>query len=312
MKAPLIFPCAVVLALTSPYSLAADPVTGVEAVASKVATDFIRAKLPDGSFVPELYAFGDGGNWGGEIKDLTIDKLTFLDVAHVIAPALATQKYIPGTEPTKVKLLVMLYWGTTAVPPPYEQDTAYQNYNAALEEYRLLIAQSGGTLKNDQVATAPNVIVLDEANNVLSAGLHQLDIENHIRDRIDFKNAAMLGYDVSGLIGTEQGNYLKHTALRGERNDEVDEIEDNRYFIVLMAYDFQLLWKQKKHKLLWETRFSINQKHNEFDKTLPAMAEYAEKYFGQPSNGLVRKRLLDANVEIGEPTLIQFLAEPKK
>jgi hypothetical protein len=288
----------------------ADPVTGIEAVASKVATDYVRAKMPDGSFVPEAYSFGKGGNWGGEIKDLTIDKLTFLDVAHVIAPALARQKYTPGTDPAKVKLLVMLYWGTTAVPPPYDQDTAYHNYNAALEEYRLLIAQGGGKLSNDQASIGGSLI--DEANDVLSAGLHQLDIENHIRDRIDFKNAEMLGYDVSGLIGTEQGNYLKHTALRTERNDEVDEIEDNRYFVVLMAYDFQLLWRQKKHKLLWETRFSINQKHNEFDKTLPAMAEYAEKYFGQPSNGLVRKRLLDANVEIGEPTLIQFMTEPKK
>ena len=79
-----------------------------------------------------------------------------------------------------------------------------------------------------------------------------------------------------------------------------------------MAYDFQLLWKQKKHKLLWETRFSINQKHNEFDKTLPAMAEYAARYFGQPSNGLVRERLLNDHVEVGQPTLIQFMAEPKK
>jgi hypothetical protein len=137
-------------------------------------------------------------------------------------------------------------------------------------------------------------------------------MENHIRDRLDFKNAAMLGYDMSGLIGTERGNYLAHTALRNERDDEVQEIEDNRYFIVLMAYDFQLMWKQKKHKLLWEARFSINEKHNRFDKALPAMAQYAARYFGQPSNGLVRQRLLNENVEIGEPTLIQFLTEPTK
>jgi len=38
--------------------------------------------------------------------------------------------------------------------------------------------------------------------------------------------------------------------------------------VVLMAYDFQLLWKEKKHKLLWETRFSIRQRHNDFDRQL--------------------------------------------
>jgi hypothetical protein len=294
------------IALLAPCTAVADPVSGVEAVASKVAPDYVRSKKPDGSFVPELYSFGPGGNWGGEIKDLTIDKLTFLDVAHVIAPPLATQKYLPGTDPAKVKLLIMVYWGTTAVPPPYENDPLYHNYNQSLTEYRSLIDQSQGY--------PPGVkeIILDEANDVLSAGLHQLDIENHERDRIDFKNAMMLGYDESGLVGTERGKYLAHTALREEGDDQRAEIEDNRYFVVLMAYDFQLLLKQKKHKLLWETRFSINQKHNEFDKTLPAMAQYAEKYFGQPSGGLVRQRLQNADVEIGAPTMVQFIEAPKK
>ena len=296
---------ALILAMVA-NPLAADPVTGIEAVSSKVAADYIRAKKPDGSFVPEPYSFGKGGNWGGEIKDLTIDKLTFLDVAHVIAPALARQKYTPGTDPQKMKLLIMLYWGTTAVPPPYESDTLYQNYNQSLTEYNSLVSQAQGYPAGEKET------ILEEASAVLSTGLHQLDIENHERDRIDFKNAMMLGYDQSGLVGTERGKYLAHTALRQEGDDQRAEIEDNRYFVVLMAYDFPLLWKQKKHKLLWETRFSINQKHNEFDKTLPAMAQYAEKFFGQPSNGLVRERLLNAEVEIGAPTVIQFMEAPKK
>jgi hypothetical protein len=294
------------LSLLSPCVAIADPVTGVEAVSSKVAPDYVRSKMPDGSFIPEFYSFGPGGNWGGEIKDLTIDKLTFLDVAHVIAPPLATQKYLPGTDPAKVRLLIMVYWGTTAVPPPYENDTLYRNYNQSMTEYRSLISQAAG------YPPGAKEIIMDEANDVLSSGLHQLDIENHERDRIDFKNAMMLGYDQSGLIGTERGKYLAHTALREEGDDQRAEIEDNRYFVVLMAYDFQLLLKQKKRKLLWETRFSINEKHNEFDKTLPAMAQYAERYFGQPSNGLVRQRLLNADVEIGAPTMVQLLDGPKK
>jgi hypothetical protein len=273
----------------------ATGVEGIEAVSSKVAPDYVRAKMPDGSFQTELYSFGPGGNWGGNIKDLTIDKLTFLDVAHVIAAPLAGQKYLPGKDPAKTKLLIMVYWGTTAVPPPYENDSLYQAYQQSLAEYRLLLGVD------------PNA-----ALSVLSAGLHELAMENRIRDRIDFKNAAMLGYNASGLVGTERGKYLSHTALRNEGDDEVSEIEDNRYFIVLMAYDFQLLWKQKKHKLLWETRFSINEKHNEFDKTLPAMTQYAARYFGQPSNGLVRQRLLNDHVEIGDPTLIQFVDGQKK
>ena len=307
-KASLLAPSFIALGICTRV-LAEDSapgLNGIEAVSSKVAPDYVRAKTPDGSFQPELYAFGPGGNWGGEIKDLTIEKLTFLDVAHVIARPLAIQKYLPGNDPAKTRLLILVYWGTTAVPPPYEMDTLYRNYSQSVSESNNLIAQSQG------MPPGQKEIILDEANDVLSAGLHQLDVENHIRDQLDFKNAMMLGYDSSGLVETERGKYLSHTALREEGDDERVEIEENRYFVVLMAYDFQLLWKQKKHKLLWETRFSINERHNEFDKALPAMAQYASQYFGEPSNGLVRQRLLNADVQIGEPTLIQFMSDQKK
>jgi hypothetical protein len=80
----------------------------------------------------------------------------------------------------------------------------------------------------------------------------------------------------------------------------LDEIEQNRYFVVLMAYDFQLLYKEKKHKLLWETRFSIRQRNHEFDKDLPSMAQYASQYFGQDSNGLIHKEIPLGRVDIGQ------------
>jgi hypothetical protein len=90
----------------------------------------------------------------------------------------------------------------------------------------------------------------------------------------------------------------------------IDEIEDDRYFVVLMAYDFPLLWKDKKHKLVWETRFSIRERHNDFSQRLAAMAEAAARYFGQDSHGLVRKRDPVAHVDPGEIKVIG--TEPQK
>jgi hypothetical protein len=284
----------------------APGITGVEAVASKVSPDYTRTKAADGSFAPEFYSFGKGGNWGGEIKDLSIDKLNFMDVARAISPALQSQQYVPASDPAKTKLLVMVYWGTTAVPPPYDEDALYQNYNHSVTQYNVLLSEA----TNQPQST--RAVILAEADDVLASGLHQLDVENRIRDQLDFKNANMLGYDASGRLLTDQGKYLAHTALKTEGDDERAEIEENRYFVVLMAYDFQLMWKQKKHKLLWEARFSVNERHNEFDKALPAMAQYAARYFGRPTNGLIRQRLLNDNVEIGEPTLIQFMSDTKK
>jgi hypothetical protein len=118
----------------------------------------------------------------------------------------------------------------------------------------------------------------------------------------------MLGYDSEGLIGTEFGQQgLEGTPLAHQRDDLISEIEANRYFVVLMAYDFQVLWKQKKHKELWETRFSIRQLRHDFGQELPSIAMFASQYFGQDTKGLVRKPVPIGHVNIGEATTIDYV-----
>jgi hypothetical protein len=149
-------------------------------------------------------------------------------------------------------------------------------------------------------------------NSAADEALAMMDMENRARDKLDFSNAQMLGYNSDGMIGTLRGDAIRHSALRDYRAELVSEIEQNRYFVVLMAYDFQVLMKEKKHVLLWETRFSISQRRNAFDRALPAMASYASRYFGQDSNGLVRKPVPVGKVEVGEPTVIEMVHTPDK
>ena len=87
--------------MLQPSAVAADGVDGVTEVSSKVAKDYTRTKLADGSFQPELYAFGKGGKWAGEVSDSTIDTLSFTDIANVIAVPLAAQRYLPASDPGK-------------------------------------------------------------------------------------------------------------------------------------------------------------------------------------------------------------------
>jgi hypothetical protein len=110
------------------------------------------------------------------------------------------------------------------------------------------------------------------------------------------RNAMLLGYDTDlrasiGLDGKPQG---------WKRADLFGDIALNRYFVVLMAYDFQILWRQKKHKLVWETRFSLREAGHDFGKEFPMMAQYAAKYFGQNTRGLVRTLVPEGHVDIGE------------
>ena len=296
VKASLLASLAAIFAVALCPRVSGESVDGVEAVNSRVASDYVRARTADGHLVPEYYSFGKGGVWGGPIADESVDHMGFLEVAHVIAPALASEKYLPASDPAKTKLLIMVYWGTTGVSESLSNSVAVANYQSAA---------------NNPDLTSTNYFIKNDAMAQMSEALTMLSISNRQLDQTDFKNAAMLGYDSEGTIGTDYGRYISHTALGTRAKDDVAEIEMNRYFVVLMAYDFQLLWKDKKHKLLWETRFSINEGHNRFDHALPVLSQYASQYFGQPTNGLQRSRVLDGKVEIGAPTMVQFMDEPK-
>jgi len=286
-----------------------EAATGIIAVASKVSDDYRRALLPDGKPAPEGYAFGEGGRWSGEIKDGTFDHMTFLDVAHVIAGPLARQRYLPSQDPKATRLLILVYWGTSAVPPPASVSIAIPRLQEAQQNLNKYLVQSSVDPRTKFVNGQPGS---DAAMDQVSAATALLNLENVQREQTDFINASMLGYDSAGLIGTERGKYVRGTVFERDRQELYDEIEENRYFVVLMAYDFQALWKRKQHKLLWETRFSINERHNAFDKALPFMAQYAAVYFGKPSNGLIRERTREGSVEIEDPSLIEFVAPPKK
>ena len=248
---------------------AAEGAAGITAVASRVSKDYVRTRLPDGSFRPEEYAFGEGGRIEGPFHDTSIDRLSFLDVARTLAGPLRAQNYIPTRDLNAEELLIMVYWGTTTVPDQLNLSVGYMN-NSGPMEY----------------------------------------LDNIQRDLLDYKNAKILGYNLEKPIESDFGNFTTATGTAGLLQDELlSEIEDSRYYVVLMAYDFQVFRTQNKHKLLWETRFSINELHNHFDKALPAMAQYASVYFGQDSHGLLRRRVPEGHIEVGEPKSIGPLPE---
>ncbi len=273
----------------------------VVAVAANVSSDYVRAKLPDGSFEPVEYAFGPGGRWDGPASDATLDPLKFTDIAHTVAGPLAAQKYLPTSNPKNTKLLIMVYWGRTVGAEGASSSVAYGRFASASQ--RLNLAQgatasalhaphgSGGGTWGDNGNDIGDLSERAAATNAFDDALAVPLAENHRRDIITRQNASMLGYDSSWkeTIGHER-----------RRQELVEELEDSRYFVVLMAYDFQLMWKEKKSKLLWETRYSIRAGGNAFDRELLAMTQTASRYFGQDSSGLRHKPLPEGHVRLGE------------
>jgi hypothetical protein len=251
-------------------------------VVSKPDQKYIRAKLPDGSFQPETYSFGEGGYFDGPTRDDSFDTLKFLDVARVLAGPLAGQNYVPSSDPKKTKLLLMIYWGVTSLPPGGDGTPALK----ALREAEISFADAIDGHKLDR----------DDYEDRLVSTLVMVTMEDKPGNGTDFTNGPPLGFDSAALFGTGSSNW---TTLGARQHDVITAAEDHRYFIVLMAYDFQAMWKQRKHKLLWATSFSLRQHNHNFIKDLPTMAEYASTFFGQDSHGLLRKGMPQGLVNIG-------------
>jgi hypothetical protein len=280
--------------LASPAAGGFGDDAGVVAVYSSVSPAYTRAVLPGGSFKPETYAFGEGGSWGGSLNDFTIDKLRFLDIAHVIGPTLAAQNYLPAKDPHQTDLLIMVYWGTTSGTENASSSPEYQIGNQMI---------NGALMMPHSASMNASYI------SALSQGDVMIAMANGLRDRQDLENAKVLGYlpemaRLESFRGTVFNSFL--------RQDVVADVEENRYFVVLLVYDFQTLWKHKQRKLLWETRFSLPERRNDFSKALAAMVANASRYFGQDSHGLIRKRLPDVNVTIGDPKFLGYEPETKQ
>ncbi len=286
--------------------------TGIVAVYSSVSPDYVRSPLPGGSFKTETYAFGEGGDWGGPSKDDSIDKLKFSDIAQMLAPSLTKRSYLPTNpkDPSKTDILIMVYWGTTngavdRAGMAYKDTQIPVTTAASSNPPQLRIAGPASMGKNKQQQAAAIKILDDsEAQHAWT----MINLANMKRDRQNLENAAVLGY----LPELKNSASYKLTAMRNFVQDVVDDVEENRYFVVLLAYDFQLLWKHKQRKMLWQTRFNIRQYGNDFSKELGNMALIASKYYGKDSEGLIRKPFREAKVTLGDAMFVGYEAEKRQ
>jgi hypothetical protein len=270
----------------------------IEAIASKTAKDYVRRKLPDGTFQPETYAFGKGDNLGARV-DPTVDKMDFMDIARIMSVPLAQKRYLPTQDPKTTNELIMVYWGTTLAPEFATESNSHQLAQQANDlRQRIQIQMKTPPIsgKPDSLATLPQREALADADNAVLVANIGIQQENQRREDADMKTATLLGYD-SWWVSANAA--MEGTAMALRKNDMRAELEEDRYFVVLTAFDYQTLVKQKKQKFLWEVRFSIREHGNQFDRRLPAMVALASDYFGRDSAGLHHVEVPEGKVEIG-------------
>ena len=219
--------------------------------------------------------------------------MSFLDVARAVALPLAKQKYIPARDQKTTNLLIMVYWGTTRAPEHSSDSAAFDRVHEADrdQDRAQLMKKTAGDASSFKAAA----IEAYAADAEMRSAIADMQAENQRREDTDVRTVALLGYD-SWWLATESASGGGERAFR--KKDMLDEIEEDRYFVVLMAYDFQAMVKKKK-KLLWEAHISIREHSNSFDKRLPDMMAKASDYLGRSSNGLQHTELPEGTVVVG-------------
>jgi hypothetical protein len=317
-----------IMALAASTASWAAEATVTTAVYAKIGSGYSRAKVKNGGFKPEYYALSNGGRIYGTTSDLTVERLTYADVAAIAMPLLAQQNYHYAKSKEQAKLLLVLQWGSTLAPNGVHKalniaaaQAERQNFQRTQQDLKSLLEGPGGPPQSypgeDRVANAtagfgqslqfaPNEeVALTHAAGSVENSFLRSQVDDHVRDQLNRKNAQVLGY----IDDLDESNDIRRYMGGGERyTDLITEVEESRYYIVVSAYDFPELLKTQKKKLLWQVRVSVRSPGNAFDDSVAAMLKSASKYFGQNSGKLVRAEETKGKVEMGD---VKFLGEAK-
>jgi hypothetical protein len=249
--------------LAGPLLGADNPVTGSDdttAISSKTFNGYIRPKAADGSFIPETYGVAVGGLISG-------------------TPTAEEKGFAMPTGDASIDRTTFV-----EVAGVVEQALAARHYipTPDPEKAKLLIAVFWGR----------------------TAGTNSFSgvIDGAARDLINQRNASLLGFDAEGHLfdlGFNDTSNMMVNIRRQVHSAPLDAVEDDRYIVILEAFDFQKVWKQKVAVRLWETRFSLSQRHTDFRSGLPRMAQAAEHFFGADSHGIAYEAVPEGKVEIG-------------
>ncbi len=291
------------LATMPPAAASNDSI--VTAVYSEARSDYVRPKLPDGSVKREYYAIANGGYSPGAARDRSIDDVKFPAIAGLVAEFLAQQNYLLANDAKSADLLLVISWGTTitANDPTYrnaqkgmlDSMNHFNTANAAAEA-----AADAGRGMDIAGIQSPEASLRDAAREQLFGNLYQMRMFEDMRYSADAQNARLLGYtqDLNRRDGP-----ARFAGGGTAYDDLISEVESARYYVIIAAYDFRAATQQRKQKLLWVTRVSIQSQGNKFDRDLEAMLASASHYFGSPSHGLIR-RYREGTVNIGELKVI--------
>lgn len=277
----------------------------VVSVVGQVSDAYHREKLGDGTYKPEQYVIADAGKYAGTTRDASFEKVKYPEVAGVVARHLASQKYFLAPKAKDATLLITIHWGTTVPFNDANYDIAVDRLGEAMKEMAAtpsmssrINAQTGEIAPGGGGVTGGNSTI----SSAIEFGMARVEMENRMRDDANEYNASILGYRDAINARREM---ISWADVGGIENEMVSDVEEERYYVVVTAYDFKAMQANRKKVPLWATRISISARGNSFDERMGQMVAAAASSLGR-KEGLRRRFYGDPSVSLGE---LQILGE---
>jgi len=251
-------------------------------VNSKAHEDFSIAREQDPSKEVLTYAFMKGRFHPGTRNDPAMNNMSFGELALEIATHLQKQNFLPVPDPQKADLLIVVHYGATSVQDSFEELQGI----TSLEDYGF---GDGAVASASSRGGSVDVSALNAIQDMQFEINKNLTIQQGNQGSMNYM-AHLIGMEeaFAGDIGPSEERYLMNL------------LNEERYFIVLMAYDIRKLGEGEIH-LHWTTRYSIRATGQAFGDALKDMNLVAGNYFGKNMGELVKKRVTDkSRVELGQ------------
>jgi hypothetical protein len=273
---------------------------------------YLKSRWVDGVRRKETYVFTRGSFIPGESYDRSLERASFESMVRVLATDLQKQDYLPAPSIASADLLLVVHWGATA--------RVEQNYDLEARSFDTVRELGEAYAEQKQFEETEAT----QNNNFLPAAASGLGgIEQQIDHEISSLQQNQIAADFGGdstarLLGFSQAlNREQTTLIYSDHYRALYEMtKEERYFILVMAYDFPLLRTKGRLKRHWVVRASIRSAGVNFRQAVDRISVVAGNYFGQRHDEIVFDRKTDrtGRVEIGEVTVLGTAAptSPRK
>ncbi|HVU35580.1 MAG TPA: hypothetical protein VHE61_19225 [Opitutaceae bacterium] len=233
-----------------------------------------RAEAPPNT--PAMYVIAKGRRFPS-MFDTQVDKLGFDRMSRIIAADL-TPRFSLADDATHADVVIVVYWGAVARPESsldsllYDPDT---------------LRQASEAVDNARTQAAADF----KSGNYLSYGQVDAAVANLRGEMV--RADAIFGGDARAAANTADILGLRGLYAPNDTSPEAETVrsllEDDRYFVTLIAYDARGL-RLKQKWIAWTVRMSIPVGGRDFESAVREMSGIAAPLYGTEQSQLVLRQ----------------------